>query len=386
MTFDPVSLLIGLALGGMAIALLFLLRRRQADAPASIDPQHFLALAEQQFGKFHEVAKSDLDKRTQAVDSTVTPIAKTLEQLQAHLQEAEKARAGAYGELRQQLSTLAETQMLLKGETSRLVAAMRTPMGRGSWGEMQLYRLLEQVGMVEDVDYHKQLTIPGEDASFRPDVVVNLPGGKSIVIDAKAPLEAYFGAIEAEDEPSRQLKLKAHADQVRKQMKDLSAKEYWSRLPATPEFVVMFLPSEGACASALQYDLDLIEAGMRANVVIATPLTLFALLRTISYGWRQERIAENAALIARLGRELYDRIGGMAENYQALGQSLRKSVDVYNKTLGQMETRVLASARKLKEHHVGGGEIVQPVPVETAQRAFSAAEFLTIRDLGAREE
>ena len=390
MHFDPFSLALGFLAGAVLVGLFMgFLHRSSKDAFKAVSAealnsnnQAFLALAEQHLGRLHAEARGDLDLRHQTIETTVAPVAKTLEMLQQQIGEMEKARTGAYEGLRQHVTSMQETQLLLRQETGALVQAMRTPMGRGSWGENQLMRLFELVGMREGADFHSQMTVVGEDRSFRPDIVVKLPGDKTIVIDAKAPLEAYFAAIEAPDEQTRQLKLKTHAGQVREQMKKLADKEYWKQFKHSPEFVVMFVPSESAFATAAQLDPDLIEYGMKANVIITTPLTLFALLRTISYGWRQERIAENAADIAKLGRELYERIGGLAGTYEDLGNSLKKSVEHYNKALGSLESRVLVTARKLKDRHeIAAAEEIEVIEaVEATPRLLAAAELLAAKE------
>jgi DNA recombination protein RmuC len=386
MTLDPLSLGIGLLAGGALAAVgfgLYAARAKDAFRAASADAlnansQAFLALAAQQFGKFQAEAKGDLDLRNQAIANTVAPVGKTLEALNQHLAEIEKARAGSQGELKQHFAMMHETHTALRGETGRLVQALRTPMGRGSWGEMQLERLLEIAGMQLGIHYDRQVSASDEDRSGKPDIVVRLAGGKSIVIDAKTPMDAYITAIEASDDATRTAQLKTHAANVRDQMKKLGRKEYWKLFEPSPDFVVMFMPSEGAAASAFQLDMGLIEAGMRDNVVIATPMTLFALLRTVVYGWRQERLAENAAEIVKLGADLYDRIGNFAGAYQNLGGNLMKAVDAYNKGIGQIENRILSTARKLKTEHdiAGRDEIPVLETIEDPLRFFSASEML----------
>jgi DNA recombination protein RmuC len=386
MILDPLSLAIGLLAGAGLVGLpLTILWRgakdsfRAASAEAMMaSNQTLLALAEQQFGRMHEAAKGDLDLRGRSIESTVAPVSKTLETLNLRLAEIEKDRASAHGELRQHFSAMSETHGLLRSETGRLVQALRTPMGRGGWGEMQLERLLEMAGMVEGIHYDRQASGSDEDRRVRPDIVLKMTGGKSIVIDAKTPMEAYLQAIDAEDDVQRGTLLKAHAAQVRDQMRKLGQKEYWKVFSPSPEFVVMFMPSEGAVASALQQDLGLIEEGMRHNVVVATPMTLFALLRTIMYGWRQETLSRNAAEIAKLGAELYDRIGLLAKSHQTIGDSLGKAVEAYNKSIGQIETRVLATARRLKDEHqaTSAASIEELKPVEEPFRQFSRPEML----------
>ncbi len=386
MTLDPLSLglglLIGIVLAGLAFAL-FAARARDGFRAASADAlsannQAFLALAEQHLGKLQEAAKGDLDLRGQAIVNSVAPVGKTLEALNLHLAEIEKTRAGVHGELKQHFAMMHETHSALRGETGRLVQALRTPMGRGSWGEMQLERLLEVAGMIVDVHYRRQVSQSHDGQTVKPDIVIALTQQKSIVIDAKTPMDAYLSAIEATDDATRQAHLKTHAQQMREQVKSLSAKTYWKAFEPSPDFVVMFVPSEGAVASALQNDLDLIEAAMSRNIVIATPMTLFALLRTIVYGWRQEKLARNTTEIIRLGVELYDRIGNFAGTYQTVGGNLMKAVDAYNKGVGQIETRILSTARKLKdEHDISGATEIPPLEgIDTPLRFFSAPEML----------
>ena len=392
MTLDPTSLGIGLVLGALlagAPFLLFAARARDAFRSVSADAlsannQAFIALAEQHLGKLQEAAKGDFDLRSQSFENTVAPVGKTLEALNLHLAAVEKERAGTYGELKQHFALLNETHTALRGETGRLVQALRTPMGRGSWGEMQLERLLEMSGMQAGVHYERQVSASDGDRSGKPDIVVKLAGGKSIVIDAKTPMDAYITAIEAPDDHARAAFLKTHAGNVRDQMKKLAAKEYWKLFASSPEFVVMFMPSEGACASALQNDLGLIEAGMRDNVVIATPMTLFALLRTIVYGWRQEKLAENAAEIARLGAQLYERVGRLSGTYGDLGNALLKAVKAYNTNVNQIERQVLPTLRQLRDEHAvtGDAHIDPPEPVEEALRYFSAAEMMLAAEGG----
>ena len=387
MNFDLLSMSLG-AIAGMGLAgigfSLYAARAKDAFRAASADAlsannQAFLDLAQQQFGKFQEQAKGDLDLRSQAIANTVAPVGKTLEALNLHLAEIEKLRAGSHGELTRHLQLMNEGHAALRGETGRLVQALRTPMGRGAWGEMQLERLLEVAGMVLHIHYQRQVTAAGQDGSIKPDVVIRLTEDKSIVIDAKTPMDAYLSAIECSDDAQRQAFLKTHAAQLRDQVKSLSAKSYWKAFAPSPDFVVMFVPSEGAVASALQNDLDLIEIAMNKNIVIATPMTLFALLRTIVYGWRQERLAKNTAEIVGLGADLYERIGGFAATYQNIGGNLMKAVDAYNKGIGQIERRILSTARKLKdEHEISGPAEIAPLnAIDEPLRFFSAPEMLT---------
>ena len=387
MNFDPISLGIGLLAGtvlaGVAFGI-FAARAKDAFRAASADAlnansEAFLTLAQQQFGKFQESAKGDLDLRSQAIANTVAPVGKTLEALSLHLAEIEKSRAGTHGELKQHLDNLGKNHISLQGETARLAQALRSPLGRGSWGEMQLERLLEVAGYAVGVHYERQVTAAGDDNSrVRPDIVIKLAEGKNVVIDAKTPMDAYFLAMEAADDVIRSAHLKTHAQQMRETMRKLAAKNYPGIIGFSPDFVIMFVPSEGAVASALQNDLELIEAAMSKNVVIATPMTLYALLNTIMYGWRQEKLAKNTAEIAKMGAQLYDRIGNFAETYEKIGTTLKKAVDTYNGGIGQIEARILSTARKLKsEHDISGNADIEPMKgIETSLRFFSAPEML----------
>ncbi len=385
MTLDPASLGIGLFAGAAVASVFYAVLNRSAQGAfravsadaLNANNQAFLALAEQHLGRLQESARGDFDRHGATIQSTVEPMARTLEILNVKLQEVEKDRAHAQGELRQHFASLTETHGLLRTETGRLVQALRSPMGRGAWGEMQLERLLELAGMQEGVHYDRQATTRDHERTVRPDIVIRLTGGKSVVVDAKTPMDAYLSAIEAPDDETRTAKLKVHAAQVRDQMKKLAAKEYWRMFSPSPEFVVMFMPSEGAAASALQHDLGLVEAGMREGVVIATPMTFFALLRTIVYGWRQDRLAENTAEIARLGAELCERIGGLTKSQDTLGGHLMKAVQAYNTGITQIERRILPTARKLRDQHdVSAPEIPELKPVEESLGYFKTAEML----------
>ncbi len=332
--------------------------------------QAFLDLAKTTLEKYQDGAKSELEARSTAVGELVAPLKEQLEKMGGQVLELEKGRAEAYGALHQQLRGVAEANVLLKAQTERLVGALRTSSVRGRWGEIQLKRVVELAGMLAHCDFVEQLHVQGEGGRLRPDLVVQLPGGKQVVVDSKAPLEAYLDAHEMPDEALRAAKLQEHAAQIRRHMRALAEKGYAEQFASAPEFVVMFLPGEAFFSAALERDPELIEFGAQQNVIPASPTTLIALLRAVAYGWRQEQAAEGARTIQRLGRELHDRIRTVAGHLQALGAQLGKGVEAYNKAVGSLESRVLPSARKLRDLGAGGAteEVPQLEPVESLVR------------------
>ncbi|NDV62022.1 DNA recombination protein RmuC [Puniceicoccales bacterium CK1056] len=310
--------------------------------------QQFLDLAKQTFGRLQEGAKGDLEKRQQAINELVGPIKKSLEQVDEKIQLIEKAREGAYSGLQEQVRNLLESQGKLQTETNNLVFALKTPSVRGRWGEMQLKRTVEFAGMIENVDFVQQESTDTETGRLRPDLIVKLPGGKNIVVDAKAPLDAYLQALESKDGDEIVRQLKRHARQIRDHIKALGSKQYWRQFDPSPEFVVIFLPGEAFFSAALEQDPDLLQYGTSENVLLATPTTLIALLKAAAYGWRQEAIADEAKQISALGRELYERLTTQTEHYVDVGKALKRAVDSYNKSIRSMETRVLVTARKFE--------------------------------------
>ncbi len=336
--------------------------------------QSFMDLAKTTLEKFQEGAKGDLQQRQQAIDAVLKPIKESLEKVGGSLSELEKSRVGAYSELKEQVKALALGQGQLQTETRNLVTALRAPTVRGRWGEIQLKRVVELAGMLEYCDFTQQTSVNSDEGKLRPDLVVKLPGGKSIVVDAKAPLAAYLEALEVEGD-ARAERLKAHARQIRDHLVKLSAKSYWEKLEPTPEFVVLFLPGETFFSAALEADPSLIEAGVDARVILATPTTLIALLRAVAYGWRQEQMAANAQKVADLGAELHGRLKGFIDHFSRVRSGLETAVDNYNKAVGTLESRVLVSARKLKELGAGGGDDIDLIEgIDKSPRHLQAGD------------
>jgi len=337
--------------------------------------QSFVELAKAHLSTFQEAAKGDLELRQKSIEGLVKPIKESLTLVDARIQDMEKSRQNAYVELSQQVKFLASDQVDLKKETRKLVDALRRPTVRGRWGEMQLRRVVELAGMVGYCDFSEQASVTTEDGRLRPDMVVRLPGGKNVVVDAKAPLEAYLNAYESQDEESRRRSMQGHARQIRDHMTKLGQKSYQEHLTPTPEFVVMFLPGEIFFSSALEHDPALIEEGVEKGVIVASPTTLIALLRAVAYGWRQEKVAESAQQVSELGRELYKRIVTLSEHFARVGKGLSGAVDAYNKTVSSLESRVLVQARRFKELAAAPEkELPQLEPLEVTARDVQQGE------------
>ncbi len=342
--------------------------------------QSFVELAKASLGEFQQQASADLEKRQGAIDELVKPIRESLQQVGTQLQAVEKARIGQHAQLAEQVKAMAETQGRLQFETTRLVRALRAPMVRGRWGEIQLRRVVEMAGMLAHCDFFEQRSAESDEGRLRPDMIVQLPGGRQIVVDAKAPLAAYLDAHELEDENLRQVRLQEHAGQVRDHMTKLCSKAYWAQFQPAPEFVVMFLPGETFLSSALQYDSSLIEYGNEQRVIPTSPITLIALLRAVAYGWQQEAVAENARAISRLGSELHERLLTLVGHFESLKRGLDRAVEAYNAAVGSFEGRVLVSARRFKELGATSRELPVAGVIERAPRSLetpAAGESLT---------
>lgn len=321
----------------------------------------FLDQAHATFGQFRESALKEFAAKETTFAQLVSPIRESLTRFETHVHELEQKRTEAYSGLSEQFASFKEGQTLLRGETEKLVTALRAPSVRGRWGEFQLRRVVEMAGMIQHCDFVEQSTIQGEDGRLRPDLIVHLPGGKTVVVDAKVPLTAYLDAKDARDENSRRDLIQLHAKHLRKHVGELSDKSYSEQLPSSPDFVVMYVPIESAFADAVQADPSLLDDAVEGSVIPAGPMTLLSLLKGAAYGWRQERIAQSAEQISELGKELYNRISVMANHMGAVGDALGKATLAYNKAIGSMESRVLVQARRFKDLGAAVGEDIPEI-------------------------
>ncbi len=370
------------------LALLEQARESMKDAFAAISSDllaqnntRFLDLAKEKFGELQNTAVTDLAGRQKAIDELVQPLRESLTKVDAKLQEVDRDRASSHAALGEQIRSLTLAQQSLQSETGRLSRALRSPNVRGQWGELQLRRVLEAAGMLEGHHFEIKESVHGEDGRLTPDVVVKLPGGKNVVVDAKVALTAFLDALECDDEAARAAKLRDHARQVKDHVVRLGNKAYWTHFQPTPDIVVMFVPGEALLSAAMQADSGLLEFSMTKGVMLASPLTLIALLRAIAYGWQQEKIARNAMEISELGRQLFDRIAKLAEHWEAVGKNLARAVTAYNSAVGTLESRVLVTARRLKDKGVSPGEELPDVEViDHAPRPLGAPQLTGLFD------
>ncbi|HEY8901866.1 MAG TPA: DNA recombination protein RmuC [Chthoniobacterales bacterium] len=329
-----------------------------------------LAALQENNQRFIELARGDFEHKREAVDGLVKPMREQLEKFDVAVRALEKERVDAYSALRQQVGTLAETQVRLQTETSNLVRALHAPATRGRWGEISLRRVVELVGMQEHCDFTQQTSVETDGGRLRPDLIVNLPGGKTVVVDSKVALEAYLNALEVTDDAARALQLKSHARQVRNHIEALAGKNYWAQFENSPEIVVMFMPLETAFSTAIEKDPALLEWAVERRVIPASPMTLIALLQAVHYGWKQERMNENARRISDVGRDLHDRIATYAEHFAKIGRGLNSATSAYNTAVGSLERMVLSKARELKKLGAasGGSEVETPPELDLAPR------------------
>ena len=337
--------------------------------------QSFLDLAKQNLETFQQTAKSELERRQSAIGDMIKPLKESLEKVDGKIGELEKNRVGAYTELREQVKQLANSHLQLQSETGNLVKALRAPHVRGRWGEIQLRRVVELAGMLQYCDFNEQETVTSEDVRIRPDMIVRLPGNRTIVVDSKVPFDAFYESISTTDDEVRSQRLKDHARLVRNHITSLSRKSYWETVQPTPEFVLLFLPGETFYSAALENDPKLIEDGVSQGVIIATPTTLIALLKAVSYGWRQEQMADNAQEVSNLARTLYDRLRVFTNHFDDIGRNLDRALESYNRGVRSLESRVLVTARRFKERGaIAGDEIEILEPIDKAARPLSRDE------------
>ncbi|MCC2322777.1 DNA recombination protein RmuC [Cellulomonas xiejunii] len=350
--------------------------RALADEALAATSEQFLALAHQRLAAEHQTQVGELAQREQAVRAMVEPLARTLDQVRSELVETERARVEGNAALGEQVRAMRAASEQLRGETSQLVTALRSSQVRGRWGEVQLRRVVEAAGMLAHVDFVEQEQVRTDDGLQRPDMVVRLAGGKQVVVDAKVAFLGFLDAAQTDDETVRAQRLAAHARHVRKHVDDLASKRYWDQFAPAPEFVVMFVPAESFLHAAADQDPTLIEYAFERNVVIATPVTLLTLLRTVAYAWRQDALAANAQQVLTLGKELHGRLATMGTHLARLGRSIDAAAGAYNQAVGSLESRVLVSARRFADLHVVDGDLPTPPPADPRLTALSAPELV----------
>ncbi|MEX1199151.1 MAG: DNA recombination protein RmuC [Methylophaga sp.] len=330
---------------------------------------NFLRLAEENLKRFQSEAKAELGNKEKAIEQLLKPINEALQNTSKQIHEIEKERKEAYGSLNTTIAQMNLNQQQLQQETQNLVQALRRPEVRGQWGEMTLRRLAELSGMVAHCDFYEQTHTATETGSIRPDMIVRLPEKREIIVDAKTPLDAYLSAIQAKDDMTRKLELKRHAQIIRGRIKELSRKNYWAEYSQSPEFVVLFIPGEQFLSAALEVDPALLEDSMSQNIILATPTNFIALLRAVSYGWKQQKLAENAEIIRELGETLYKRLATFGNHLSKLGNSLGQSVNHFNSAVGSLERQVLPGARKFTEMGISTkSQITDLPPIEQQPR------------------
>ncbi|MEO5897570.1 MAG: DNA recombination protein RmuC [Vicinamibacterales bacterium] len=341
----------------------------------------FLTLARTSLGEYQKTATMDLEGRQKAIDALVQPLRESLTKVDAKLNDVDRGRATSQAQLSEQLRSLTLSQQVLHAETSKLARALRSSNARGQWGELQLRRVLESAGLVEGTHYDMKDSVRSDEGRLTPDVIVRLPGGKNVIVDAKVALSAYLDAMDCEEDSARDAKLRDHARQVKDHVNRLGNKSYWAHFQPAPDIVVMFVPGEALLSAALQHDSALLEFSMNKGVMLASPLSLIALLRAIAFGWQQETVAKNAQEISELGRNLYDRIAKLAEHFENVGRSLAKAVQAYNGAVGTLETRVLVTARRLKDKGVSASEEFRDVEtIDHTPRLLGAPELVGLFD------
>jgi DNA recombination protein RmuC len=345
----------------------------------------FLQLAGARLGESRQTAEGDLARRQEEITRLLAPLVEQLGRYDEGVRRLEVERQRAYTALTEQMHHLTGSHERLERETRNLVTALRSPQTRGRWGELQLRRVVEMAGMLERCDFSEQVTSDGDAGRLRPDLVVHLPGGKNVAVDAKVPLQAFLAANEADDEGVRRAHLAAHGRQVKAHVDALAKKEYWKRVDPSPEFVVAFIPGDPLLTAALEHEPGLLEYAVANHVLLATPTSLIALLRAVAYGWQQEALTENARQVQVLGAQLYERISVLGGHMTAVGRNLTGAVTAYNRAVGSLEGRVLVTARRFVEMGVvgaGEGEPAGPVPVDTVTRPLQAPELTEVEDGG----